>query len=177
MLGTSWTACRQLILLALSLRSVSSGPVPEGGSCHLANVRIDPVTYKFMSDCDERTFCAALSNGSVSSTIVNSSPQATLAVLGKGNATIDLSTPDGVCTKRLCRKDEYPFGYLQNEPLPPMCSKSSFCPDEGSGCRQLLPVGSPCEMDRDYQCAPAPRSELLASSQNVNGSICLRSTC
>lgn len=55
----------------------------------------------------------------------------------------------GVCTAKRCRRDEFPFGYQQGADLPPKCPKGQFCPDEGSDCQPLLPVGSPCQLNRD----------------------------
>jgi hypothetical protein len=41
----------------------------------------------------------------------------------------------------------------------------------------LVPAGHPCELNRDEQCAAPPNWEDLASTQNFNGSLCLRSVC
>ena len=84
---------------------------------------------------------------------------------------------NGTCLPRKCRRDEYPFGYDTGAPIPPLCPSGTFCPDEGSGCKPLVSVGQPCQLNRDEQCAPPPDWQDLASSQNVNGSICLHSTC
>ncbi|EJD07076.1 uncharacterized protein FOMMEDRAFT_131804 [Fomitiporia mediterranea MF3/22] len=85
--------------------------------------------------------------------------------------------PSGVCVKRLCRKDEFPFGFAPDEPLPPTCNHGFFCPDNGSGCRPTLPSGAPCDMDRDYQCSASKNWNGVFSHWNVNGSVCLKSTC
>lgn len=55
----------------------------------------------------------------------------------------------GICTPKGCRKDQFPFGYAVGATLPPQCSSTQFCPDEGSGCLDLLAVGSPCQLNRD----------------------------
>jgi hypothetical protein len=55
----------------------------------------------------------------------------------------------GVCEPKRCRKDEYPFGYAVNSEFPPKCPRGLFCPDEGSDCQPRLPVGSPCQLNRD----------------------------
>ena len=84
---------------------------------------------------------------------------------------------NGMCIPRLCRRDEFPFGYGPGEAPPPLCPQGSFCPDDGSGCRPLVSVGAPCEPNRDEQCSPPLDWQDLASYQNYNGSICLKSTC
>jgi hypothetical protein len=83
---------------------------------------------------------------------------------------------NGTCITRRCRRDEFPFGYGDHT-LPPQCDRGSFCPDEGSGCEPLIPVGQACQFNRDEQCAP-PRNWMdLATAWNFNGSICLHSIC
>ncbi|KIJ90998.1 hypothetical protein K443DRAFT_115761, partial [Laccaria amethystina LaAM-08-1] len=91
--------------------------------------------------------------------------------------TFSSSPVNGMCIPRLCRRDEFPFGYDPGEALPPLCPQGSFCPDDGSGCRPLVSVGAPCEPNRDEQCSPPLDWQDLASYQNYNGSICLKSTC
>ncbi|KAI4522153.1 hypothetical protein K525DRAFT_199469 [Schizophyllum commune Loenen D] len=87
------------------------------------------------------------------------------------------TAPNGVCQPRRCRRDEFPFGYPPDAPLPPLCPPGSFCPDEGDGCRVLVPLGSVCQLARDEQCSAPPDWRDLASPYNANGSICLHSTC
>ncbi|KAL0953224.1 hypothetical protein HGRIS_004477 [Hohenbuehelia grisea] len=85
-----------------------------------------------------------------------------------------LPTPDGICTRRLCRRDEFPFGYGPNDALPPLCAPGFFCPDEGSGCQPLVPLGGLCQLGRDEQCAlPYPGLPLWNSSSVL----CLQSIC
>lgn len=81
------------------------------------------------------------------------------------------------CTPRLCRRHEFPFGYRKYDELPPLCVYGTFCPDEGSGCKPLVPPGSPCQINRDDQCSPPPNWAQLANDMNNNGSICLQSIC
>ncbi|GMK56585.1 hypothetical protein CspeluHIS016_0304250 [Cutaneotrichosporon spelunceum] len=87
--------------------------------------------------------------------------------------------PDNICLKRGCRRDIYPYGYypIPYDQLPPLCSETEFCPDEGSACLPKSPVGGPCQKDRDDQCQPPPNQKDLASYLNVNGSICLNFQC
>ena len=91
------------------------------------------------------------------------------------------SEAEGVCRPRVCRKDEFPFGYTPGRTFPDKCPEGQFCPDEGSGCQTLLPVGSPCQLNRDDQCEPPPNSEELVDTTgrglNVKGSVCLNSVC
>ncbi|KAI0675798.1 hypothetical protein C8Q78DRAFT_1006622 [Trametes maxima] len=139
------TGHARALLFVFTLFSCSRG-TSLGGPCSTDNDRLDSTSHKFLSDCDETTFCS-----------------------GAANAT---------CQPRLCRRDEFPFGFNANvTALPTLCQNGTFCPDEGSGCRPLLPVGGACQMDRDDQCAPPEDWQVLASNQNFNGSLCLRSTC
>ncbi|KZT56934.1 hypothetical protein CALCODRAFT_453649 [Calocera cornea HHB12733] len=82
----------------------------------------------------------------------------------------------GVCEPKGCRKDQYAFGYGSN-PQPPLCPSGTFCPDEENICLPLIDVGSPCQLNRDDECAPPPNSDDLSSSMNSNGSVCLSFTC
>jgi hypothetical protein len=56
----------------------------------------------------------------------------------------------GTCELKGCRKDEFPFGYSQDSnAIPPRCGKGQFCPDEEDQCLDVLPVGTPCQFQRD----------------------------
>lgn len=104
----------------------------------------------------------------------------------------------GICELKGCRKDEFPFGYPQNSNvIPPRCPKGQFCPDEQDQCLDVIPVGQPCQFQRDGalmfeftmmtltrpadECEGPPNFlELRDTSNrglNVNGSICLDYTC
>jgi len=84
----------------------------------------------------------------------------------------------GVCTKKRCRKDEWPFGYKDVEPknYPRMCNSTQFCPDEEDECQNILSVGSPCQLNRDDECEAAPDSSL-STPDNNKGAICLNYQC
>ena len=84
---------------------------------------------------------------------------------------------NGTCIPKKCRADVFPFGYKDEDVLPPLCDPGSFCPDEGGGCRPLVEVGQPCQLNQDRQCAPPPNWQDLASDWNFNGSVCLGSVC
>lgn len=129
---------------------VCAGNITQGGPCSTTDDRLDPASHKFLSDCDDTTFCSP----------TNSS-----------------TSGSGTCQSRQCRRDEFPFGYVTGTHLPPLCSRGSFCPDEGSGCKGLLAPGQSCQLNRDDQCAPPPNWQALANNQNFNGSLCLKSTC
>jgi len=62
-----------------------------------------------------------------------------------------------------------------------MCEQGQFCPDEGDTCLTLLPVNSPCQLNRDDECQPPPNFAQLADTShrglNVNGSVCLNNIC
>ncbi|KAI0349555.1 hypothetical protein OH77DRAFT_1507429 [Trametes cingulata] len=94
-----------------------------------------------------------------------------------GETTFCPGAVNATCQPRQCRRDEFPFGYTDFTALPPLCQNGTYCPDEGNGCKPLLAMGSPCQMDRDDQCGPPPNWSDLASNQNFNGSLCLKSTC
>lgn len=107
----------------------------------------------------------------------------------------------GVCEAKRCRRDDFPFGYAQgSHEIPDKCAKGMFCPDEGTDCQPLLPVGSPCQMNRDGglifllfcpnsphsippkdQCEAPPNFKELADTTgrglNFNGSVCLNNIC
>lgn len=89
-------------------------------------------------------------------------------------------SPEGICRSRGCRKDIFPFGYQPDDDLPPMCPQGEFCPDEGDACQPVMPVGSPCQLNRDDQCAPPENFKELADplfGRNFNGSVCLNFEC
>ncbi|KZT67913.1 hypothetical protein DAEQUDRAFT_365354 [Daedalea quercina L-15889] len=142
---------------------VFAGNVHEGGACSLSDDRLDPSSHVSLSDCSDTAFCSAASNSSAAAETAN-------ALTTPTNAT-------GTCQPRRCRRDEFPFGYDEGQPLPPLCAGGSFCPDDGSGCEPLAGPGRACQLDRDDQCAPPPNWQNLASDWNTNGSICLHSTC
>lgn len=106
----------------------------------------------------------------------------------------------GFCQNKGCRKDEFPLGYAQDATLPPKCPLGQFCPDEGDACQTLLPVGSPCQLNRDGlfnalansklslilgifngfldECAAPPNFKELADKDfNHNGSVCINFQC
>ncbi|KAJ3523185.1 hypothetical protein NM688_g8768 [Phlebia brevispora] len=88
----------------------------------------------------------------------------------------------GQCDWKGCRRDEFPLGYDNTTvPLPPKCDTGSFCPDEEDACQPVLAVGSPCQLNRDDECAgPSNYKELADTSGyglNVNGSVCLNNVC
>ena len=149
------------VLLFGVVPSVLAGNIEEGGACSTSNDRLDPSSHIFLSDCTDTTFCAA-SNSSVQ---------------GNTTSSASSSSADGTCQARRCRRDEFPFGYNDGQPLPPLCGSGSFCPDEGSGCKPLVGPGQTCQLNRDDQCSPPKTWQNLASEWNFNGSLCLHSTC
>ncbi|KAJ7614148.1 hypothetical protein FB45DRAFT_802703 [Roridomyces roridus] len=137
-----------LLLPVLTLSTLVSASVSvQVGHCSSDNNRLDPASKNFVSDCSDQTFCS-----------------------GRDPTT-------SICVPRQCRRDEFPFGIAAGEDVPPLCQRGPFCPDDGSGCRTLVPAGSACELNRDEQCGAPPDWRDLASEQNFNGSICLRQLC
>lgn len=84
---------------------------------------------------------------------------------------------NGTCLHKGCRRDEYPFGYRLFAHVPDKCPKGEFCPDEEDACLALLPVGSPCQLNRDDECEPPPNASELSGPNNHNGSVCLNYQC
>ncbi|KAF8608731.1 hypothetical protein BDV93DRAFT_206678 [Ceratobasidium sp. AG-I] len=85
----------------------------------------------------------------------------------------------GVCTKKRCRKDEFPFGYpstTEFKDYPKLCPAGQFCPDEEDDCQEILKVGSPCQLNRDDECEPAPDTSL-ANGSNHKGALCINYNC
>ncbi|EJD02985.1 uncharacterized protein FOMMEDRAFT_123111 [Fomitiporia mediterranea MF3/22] len=88
--------------------------------------------------------------------------------------------PNSTCAFKGCRRDVFPFGYAQGADLPPLCDPTQFCPDEGDACQDLLPVDSPCQLNRDDECVGPDNWRDLADDKfglNVNGSVCLNFQC
>lgn len=57
---------------------------------------------------------------------------------------------NNTCLPRGCRRDDFPFGYIVgSDHTPEKCPHGQFCPDEMDVCQPQLPVGSPCQMNRD----------------------------
>lgn len=96
--------------------------------------------------------------------------------------SVSFCSDAGVCEAKRCRKDDFPFGYQQgSNDLPPKCERGKFCPDEGTDCQPVLPVGSPCQLNRDDECEAPPNFKQLADDSgrglNFNGSVCLNNVC
>jgi hypothetical protein len=84
---------------------------------------------------------------------------------------------NSTCAHKGCRNQDFPFGYAQGAELPPECPSGQFCPDEGDACQPQLAVDSPCQLNRDDECAPPDASLNLSGPRNTNGSICLNFKC
>lgn len=103
---------------------------------------------------------------------------------GKSLSDCDESTfcsgaANGTCQPRKCRRDVFPFGFDRVTTIPPLCKYGTYCPDEGSGCKPLVAVGQPCQMDRDEQCTPPPPTtpDEPESGGGQVKPLCLRSVC
>jgi len=140
-------------------KTASGKPIP----CSPKNVKLNPTTHKLISECVETAFCAQ-------------PPDAPANATGLG-----------MCFPRVCTRDEFPFGYgtfgggvgrkkgAITIPIPPMCPKGTFCPDNGSGCMGLVQVGGRCELARDEQCGPLPPNPNARPQDNKP--ICLNNIC
>ncbi len=150
--------------------------------CSPKNTKLNPSTHKLISECGAQAFC--------------------LDALG----SLSNSTGQGVCVSRLCRGDQYPYGYARfggqsggaaevpltnvkgkllpvgddderlQSMLPPMCPEGSFCPDRGSGCQPKVESGGACELARDEQCRNPPTDVELPAG-SLNRAVCLNSKC
>lgn len=80
----------------------------------------------------------------------------------------------GTCIPRLCRRDEFPFGYAEGiDIIPPLCGTGTFCADEGDGCRPLSTFGQACQLNRDEQCA----SSLGSNGEIESSGVCINLGC
>ncbi|KDR68546.1 hypothetical protein GALMADRAFT_146207 [Galerina marginata CBS 339.88] len=140
-------------------KTASGKPIP----CSPKNTKLNPTTHKLISECVSTSFCAAPPGSPANATGL------------------------GVCYPRLCRREMYPFGYgtygggngrrknATTIEVPPMCASGMFCPDNGSGCRLKVELGSKCELGRDEQCAPPPANPGVSDKDNK--SVCLNTFC
>lgn len=75
---------------------------------------------------------------------------------------------NNTCLLKGCRKDEFPFGYQKGAHLPDLCPTGQFCPDEADECQALLPVNSPCQLNRDGKpCTPFGCSLSCSAQMNA----------
>ncbi|KAL1744678.1 hypothetical protein HDZ31DRAFT_38152 [Schizophyllum fasciatum] len=124
-------------------------------SCSQGNNRLQIGTYQFYSDCNSHTYCAS----------------------------------NGTCMPKGCRRDLFPLGYGMRmafsydnpDNFPPLCNRTTFCPDEEDACQPLLRVDSACQLNRDDQCEAPPHWRQLADhsgmGRNHNGTVCLHNVC
>ncbi|KAF9449439.1 hypothetical protein P691DRAFT_565510 [Macrolepiota fuliginosa MF-IS2] len=144
--------------IALLYACVRGDEIP--GNCNPAHDHLDPSSHKFISSCHDSMYCAPLDSTNLSTGELAEGPQVRISLARPiPPSRTFASDPEtagnnigGVCLSRLCRRDEFPFGFPPDRALPPICPKATFCPDNGSGCRAALPPGSPCEVARDEQC-------------------------
>ncbi|KAI7865180.1 hypothetical protein BDF14DRAFT_1875670 [Spinellus fusiger] len=69
------------------------------------------------------------------------------------------------CSNKGCTNADYLKGWdVLLRKMPDRCTSTTYCPDNNSQCRPLLPVGASCELQRDDECTG-------------NLGICLNSTC
>lgn len=119
-----------MILPLLLLSTLAQGKSPPFDNCTLTNNHLDPNTKAFVSDCDSFGCMTCFS-------------------LVAGLIVSDCSS-NGTCLPRRCRREDHASMAVINSPwgTPSLCPEG-FCPDDGSGCLSLIPVGGSCELDRD----------------------------
>ncbi|KAF9492306.1 hypothetical protein BDN71DRAFT_1497577 [Pleurotus eryngii] len=156
-----------LFIFAFPIGNVAyAGTLPPGAPCSPAHDHLDLISHKFVSQCSDLTFCRTSNNDTI----------------GDFNNTLSGGEGgNGTCVPRLCRRDEFPFGYDHEEDiygvdvppdLPPMCAQGMYCPDEGSGCKSVLLPGQKCQMGRDEQCDQRYSSAWLSEPKDtVNSTI------
>ncbi|KAF7361974.1 Smr domain-containing protein [Mycena venus] len=102
----------------------------------------------------------------------SSSPTATRSPIAPQTTPVSSKAAGGM---------SFPFGYEKGSHLPDKCPDGQFCPDEADACQDLLPVDSPCQLNRDDECAPPPNAAELKDTTNrglnVNGAVCLNNVC
>ncbi|KAI0063657.1 hypothetical protein BV25DRAFT_402475 [Artomyces pyxidatus] len=144
-----------LISVPLAAYAQSNSTDTNTDTCNPAHNGLATGTLQYNSDCNATTWCN-----------------------------------NGVCENKQCRREEFPLGYptgsgpirnKKNITLPDKCPIGQFCPDEGSSCQDILPVGSACQLDRDDECEGPPNYQDLRDTTgrglNVNGSVCLNFVC
>jgi len=190
-----------LLLVIVSITFGQDAP-PTTANCNPSHDHLDPSSHRFISPCPDEMYCSPIQNqiNTNHSTnflkeqsdnfVKNHSQDQDL----KQHPILDHDNQDagekghnsgGVCVPRTCRRDEYPFGFPSNSTLPPLCFFPSllpsttttryFCPDNGSGCRAVLPPGSTCELARDEQCATEPIRQFDEGMSK--GALCLNRVC
>ena len=94
---------------------------------------------------------------------------------------LNLPIPVVTATKRKSKKDR-PKDLTTTMALPALCINGTFCPDDGSGCRQQNEVGGSCELGRDEQCAHPRNVTGIGSTTpttiaRADAPVCLHLTC
>ncbi|KAI8098036.1 uncharacterized protein B0P05DRAFT_461075, partial [Gilbertella persicaria] len=75
------------------------------------------------------------------------------------------SSLNNTCNYVTCSNSDYIQGWNEVQyKFPSRCNNQMYCPDNGSRCTPLVPVGGHCELQRDDECAG-------------KDAICLNSTC
>lgn len=174
-------------------------------NCNPSHDHLDPSSHRFISSCPDEMYCSPIQtqiNTNHNTSLMKEQSdifvenhsaqdqglkQHSIPILDHDNQNSGENGHNigGVCVPRACRRDEYPFGFPSNSTLPPLCFFPSlspststtgyFCPDNGSGCRAVLPPGSTCELARDEQCAAEPIRQF---DKGMNkGALCLNRVC
>lgn len=56
---------------------------------------------------------------------------------------------NGTCQWKRCRIFPQDTVYDPGDPVPPLCTQGTYCPDAQDTCKPPLPLGSSCELNRD----------------------------
>jgi hypothetical protein len=152
------------------------------------NTHSHPKTHGLFFQCRENMFCS--SSGPSNGTCVFILCRRDEFPFGFGGGDTDglpldpnvkllnLPIPVPTSTKRKSKKDR-PKDLTIRMVFPPLCIGGSFCPDDGSGCRQQNTVGGSCELGRDEQLecagdlidAKSTVAKLLISRQSSNTTV------
>jgi hypothetical protein len=172
------------------LRLLPLPNTPPISRCNAKNTHSHPKTHRLLSQCRENTFCS--SSGSTNGTCVPILCRRDEFPFGFGfggggdtgvldpNVKLDgLNLPIPVPTSKARKsKKDRPKDLTTTMVLPPLCVSGSFCPDDGSGCRQQNTVGGSCELARDEQCA-GDLTDIKSTTPTAvtQVPICLHLTC
>ena len=167
----------------------NSPPVPR---CDPKNTHPHPKTHKLLSQCRENTFCSSSgpSKGTCVPILCRRDEFPFGFGFGGGNTgtinpnvklnEFNLPVPVPTTTQRKSKKNR-PKDLTTTMALPALCIRGTFCPDDGSGCRQQKELGGSCELGRDEQCAHSGNLTGIGSTTSTtaiaDAPICLHLTC
>lgn len=143
-------------LLWTPILLVQAGNVTYGNACNIAHNRLSPDTKQFTGDCTATTFCS--SNGTClhKGCRRDEYPFGSVQRIAFRRWLVWLpAAVDGVLALFLTTLTKYSYKLFSNE-IPHRCPSGEFCPDEEDECQTLLPIDSPCQLNRDGERSRLP---------------------